>query len=83
MMNYVAITYAVDGHGEPSEIVCTGTLDECREAVIKRLSRNWGNKATEVYRWSGLSDDGDVEAYHESDDEGCGGVAIRLVAAIK
>jgi len=75
---YEAYRYAADGHaGElgDGEIVETGTLDECRAAVSVALeSVGWrGGFASQ--RWDG--DDDDVEAYHESDEEGCGGWAIR------
>ena len=33
-------------------------------------------------RWPGEAADGDVEAWHESRDEGCGGYAISLLATL-
>lgn len=73
MEKYEAYRYAADGHAdEPGdgEVIATGTLEECRSAIFSRLhgySTGW--------YWSGTA--GDVEAYHESADEGCGGWAIR------
>ena len=73
---YQAYTYAADGCGEASRVIETGTISQCRDAVKKEL----GDLA-EWRRWDGLSEDGDVEAYHESKAEGCGGVAIRKLPA--
>jgi hypothetical protein len=93
---YEAVRYAADGHAgermlsDPAmsdgAILCTGTLDECRAAIGRRHpfvpSRDgdgYSGRALAAYRWSGVGDD--VEAYHEDDTEGCGGWAIRRVAA--
>lgn len=79
---YEAIRYAADGHaGEASvwegytdgEVVERGTLEAVRTAVAQCLPE--GRPSMDRLRWSGA--DGDVEAYHESDDEGCGGWVIR------
>jgi hypothetical protein len=75
---YQAWTYAADGHGEPADLVGSGTLEECRRAVAARFG-----DVSKARRWDGL--DGDVEAYRERlpDEpgaEGCGGVAIRRVS---
>lgn len=74
---YEAVRYAADGHsGEinptgdsDNEVICTGTLEECRDAISQRIGQMDGR------RWDG--GDNDVEAYHDSDEEGCGGYAIR------
>lgn len=68
---YEAYRYAADGHaGEQGdgEIIATGTLTECRTAI-------WMEIGEAAALWSGTDDD--VEAYHDSDGEGCGGYAIR------
>ena len=128
MEQFEAVRYAADGHGgeqDPADpamsdgsVLCTGTLDECREAIAERLGEAavpcpecrgataHGRQAVRfdteqgrwtVYRggwvpcpccagtglalgWSGLSEEGDVEAYHEWWAEGCGGWAIRRAA---
>lgn len=70
---YEAYRYAADGHaGEQGdgEVIMRGTLDECRGAVLERT--------TDFRCWDGT--EGDIEAYHESDEEGCGGWAIRPAA---
>jgi hypothetical protein len=79
---YEAYRYAADGHAgelDPADpemsdgaVLVRGTLEECRRAVARRIATS-----LETARWRGL--DGDVEAYHESDQEGCGGWAIRPV----
>lgn len=71
---YEAYRYAADGHaGEEGDgrIIATGTLEDCREAVAQMIGGTM-----DAMRWGGSDDD--VEAYHESDDEGCGGYAIRI-----
>jgi len=73
---YVVVRYAADGHGGEQgdgQVVATGTLDECRGVVFRHIDGWLGDM-----RWGGT--DGDVEAYHESDADGCGGYAIRLEA---
>lgn len=50
------------------------TLDEARTIIERRLA---GHIDPDDARWGGLSEHGDIEAYHESADEGCGGYAIR------
>lgn len=52
-------------HGKAFE-----TIDDAREAIREAL----GGKT--FGKWSGLSEHDDVEAWHESGDEGCGGYAI-------
>jgi len=87
---YEAYRYAADGHaGEPGdgEIIATGTLAHCREQIAMLLgaphAEGFARDLTVLdgHRWSGLQDDeagkDDIEAYHESDEEGCGGWAIR------
>lgn len=73
---YQAYTYAADGCGEQSKIIETGTIAQCRAAVKKELG-----DVSPWRKWDGLSDDGDVEAYHESEKEGCGGIAIKRLSA--
>lgn len=76
---YEAVRYAADGcAGEvnpvgdsDNEVICTGTLEECRDAISQRVGQ------MDDRRWDG--GDNDVEAYHESDEEGCGGYAIRKI----
>lgn len=73
MTSYDLIRYAADGHaGEQGDgdVVATGTLEECRAAVADLV-----DGPVQAMRWGGTDDD--VEAYHESMDEGCGGWAIR------
>lgn len=73
-----AYRYAADGHqGEvgDGEEVGWGTLAECRDAIAERLGVH--ASALAGFRWDGTGDD--VEAYHESDAEGCGGYAIIRV----
>ncbi len=89
---YEACRYAADGHGGErsclrldgdrvvdcggdGEVIASGTLEHCR-AIIASLTTY---ATLEDARWSGT--DGDIEAYHESDEEGCGGWAIRPVSA--
>lgn len=86
MATYEAYRYAADGcAGEEGDgaVVATGTLEECRGAIERRniYAAGW---TLDDMRWSGMpagvrteDDPGDVEAYHESDREGCGGWAIR------
>lgn len=78
---YEAVRYAADGHGGETDphdptmsdgaILARGTLQECRQAIARRLDSLTLDEA----RWPGTGDD--IEAYHENDDEGCGGWAIR------
>jgi hypothetical protein len=68
---YTVSNYASDGswcEANPAEF---HSLEEAREEVGRRLGdlRDWR-------KWSGLPDDNDVEAYHASREDGCGGVAI-------
>lgn len=76
-------------------ILATGSLEECRQAIAEMVGARDERRAVlsgrsyaqdpagartailDHYRWSGTDDD--IEAYHESDDEGCGGWAIRRV----
>jgi|GEM_PF-5011614 len=76
---FEAVRYAADGHaGEQDpipgrtdgEIVARGTLAECVERIAALCGHGWSGRC-----WPGTGDD--VEAYHESADEGCGGWAIR------
>lgn len=74
---YVAIRYAADGHaGEAGDgaIIAQGTLDECREDIAARIGGT-----LDATRWDGLQEEGDIEAYHESFEEGCGGYVIRAI----
>jgi hypothetical protein len=79
MTKYEAYRYAADGHGgenvpggdSDGEVICCGDLEDCRNAVDRRIGQ------MDKRRWSGTNDD--VEAYHDSDEEGCGGYAIRRV----
>jgi hypothetical protein len=71
-VTYQAYTYPQDGCGDQAVVIETGSLEHCREAVKKELG-----DLDEWRLWNGLSEDGDVEAYHESEAEGCGGIAIR------
>lgn len=78
-MEFQAYRYAADGHagGEgDGEVIATGTLEECRAAIAERINGDLADM-----RWHGS--DGDVDAYHESDEEGCGGYAIRLVGVTR
>ena len=76
---YEAVRYAADGHqGEvvpygdsDNEVIWSGDLEECRNAIAKRIGQ------MDSRRWDGGNDD--IEAYHDSEDEGCGGYAIRRV----
>ena len=69
---YEIVRYAADGHaGEPGDgdvLTIVRTLAEAREWIREQHG--------ELERWAGMDDD--IEAYHESADEGCGGWAIRL-----
>jgi hypothetical protein len=53
------------------------SLDDARAAVARFLGIDPAELASR--RWRGEPDQGDIEAYHESDRELCGGVAIRRV----
>lgn len=82
MDEYEVIRYAADGHpGEvdvldpwytEEAVAFRGTLAECRQAIADHLAP--GYTLAEA-RWDGL--DGDLEAYYESPQEGCGAWAIR------
>ena len=89
MERYEAVRYAAEGcQGEvvpggdsDGDVIATGSIEECREAIAERV----GAHRMAGLRWGGMSEDwdgngatGDVEAYHESDEDGCGGWAIRL-----
>jgi hypothetical protein len=78
---YEAVRYAADGHaGEPGDgaVLARGSLRECRDAIAHALLPGTqyaaGHPMVDL-AWDGT--DSDVEAYHESDAEGCGGWAIR------
>jgi hypothetical protein len=79
MVNYQAVRYAADGcageqvpYGDSdNEVICTGDLEDCRTAISQRVGQ------MDKRCWSGGDDD--LEAYHDSDEEGCGGYAIRRV----
>lgn len=80
---FEAVRYAADGHaGEPGDgdIIATGSLEECRAEIQRRTiagalrGNTWSGSLLSLC-WSGTDDD--IEAYHESDEEGCGGWAIR------
>jgi hypothetical protein len=71
-------------------VLARGSLEECRSAIMRRILPDLhgigGGLMTDAEaerlrraRWSGP--DGSIEAYHESDEEGCGGWAIRPVQA--
>jgi hypothetical protein len=75
---YQAVRYAADGHaGEQGdgEIICEGSLAECREAIRRAIGPYFDDPDCP---WTPHGD-GDVEAYNESADEGCGGFVIRIV----
>lgn len=87
---YEVYRYAADGcAGEVDPIspersdgavLATGSLAECQAAVRKALGARMRDKVLTAAgfaarRWPGT--DGDVEAYHESWANGCGGWAIR------
>ncbi len=73
---------AADGHaGEQvlggdndGDIIAVGSIDDCRAEISNRI----GADAMPKMRWAGT--DGDIEAYYDSDDEGCGGYHIRPVS---
>ncbi|HEY8343332.1 MAG TPA: hypothetical protein VIK75_10140 [Calditerricola sp.] len=69
--------YAPDGHGTPADdtVITVGTLEECRREIRDMIGAYYDDPGC---KWDGL--DGDVEAYHESAEEGCGGYAIRPVS---
>lgn len=82
-MCYEAYRYAADGHaGEPGDgaVIARGSIDDCRGAIRSRRDAQPGSidRGACDARWSGTCDD--VEAYHESDVDGCGGWAIRPAA---
>lgn len=76
---YEAVRYAADGHtGEiipngdsDGEVIWSGDLDDCRSAISRRVGD------MDSRRWDGGDDD--IEAYHDSDEEGCGGYSIRRI----
>ncbi len=80
-----------NGRGADGSVLVTGTLDECRAAIERTIARlatfhpdEIGTHPLAERRWSGLTgfedaDEGVVEGYHESDQEGCGGWVIRRV----
>lgn len=80
MTKYEAYRVAADGRaGErvpggdsDGDVIETGAIEECRAAIAERL----GADKMPLLRWSGLGDD--VEAYYDSEDEGCGGYHIRI-----
>lgn len=84
---YEAYRYAGDGRAEEVDpddpartdgaVIAIGTLDECRRAIAR--AGNLMEPRFSGWRWGGA--EGDVEAYRESDLPGCGGWAIRPVAA--
>lgn len=45
------------------------TIDAARTWIKRRLGGDFG-------QWDGVEEDGDIECWHESDTEGCGGFAI-------
>ena len=74
---FEAVRYADAGHaGEPGDgaVIAKGTLAECRKEIALRHKGYFGYTMARA-QWSGT--DGDVEAYHESAEEGCGGWAIH------
>lgn len=71
-MAYEVYNYGANGAYEPEDVTEVETLREARRSVRSRL----GDLAA-WRRWRGT--DTDVEAYHDSRDDGCGGVAIRPV----
>lgn len=73
---YTVTYYGADGSGgstaNPPEIHAKTfrTLAEARQVIKTAMGgRTYGT-------WRGLAEDGDVEAWHASGDEGCGGYAI-------
>lgn len=74
---YEVVRYAPMGHAseEDGEVVYTGTIASCREAIAERLD---GITLADA-AWGPSPDDGDVdvECYSESMEEGCGGWTIR------
>lgn len=61
----------VPGGDDDGAVIATGTIEECREAIEHRL----GADNMLGLQWAG--GEGDVEAYYDSEDEGCGGYHIR------
>lgn len=70
---YAVVRYDGDG-GSNMEQVTDGSLEWCREYIASRI-----DGTLDANRWEGLPEDGDIEAYHESAEEGCGGYTINHV----
>lgn len=68
---YCVSNYGPAGVTVPEQTVEFSTLAEAREEVRRRLGdlEDWR-------KWAGLEDDNDIEAYHASREEMCGGVSI-------
>ena len=83
---YRAYRYAADGHaGEPGDgaTLYIGSLDECRAVIAKRIDgplndARWSGSEAD---WDDMGAPADVEAYSESQEEGCGGWAIHRTNA--
>jgi len=77
---YAAVRYAADGHaGEQGdgEVIARGSIEDCRQAIALRI-----RGSLDAMRWSGTDSNGDIEAYCESDEEGCGGYAVTALCPI-
>ena len=83
MSTYEAYRYAAEGNAgdiypanpdrNDRAVIARGTIEDCRMAIHRLIEGS-----ADASRWAG--DEGDLEAYHESETSGCGGWAIRPVS---